>query len=82
MNELDPSQTGASDTPEDKGQPRRVIRLSGFFADSEGGLHRGAPTWVYDEEGNEIPVLREHNSGEIFPREVAPPETGSTPTEG
>jgi len=81
MNELDPSQTGASDTPKDEGQPRRVIELRGFFADPEGGLHRGVPTWVYDEEGNKIPVFREHNTGKIFPREVAPHETGGTSTE-
>ena len=82
MNEFDPLQTGTPDAPEGKGQPRQVIRLRGFFADPEGGLHRGIPTWVYDEEGNEIPVFREHNTGNIFPREVSPPEAGDTPTEG
>lgn len=82
MNELDPQQKGVPDLPEGEGKPERVIRLRGFFADPDGGLHRGVPTWVYDEEGNKISVFREHNTGKIFPRVEAPPEEGNSPTNG
>lgn len=46
------------------------MKLKGFFIDPEGNLRRGMPTWVIDEEGNEVPVSREHNTGITYPRDV------------
>ena len=51
------------------GTEKKPIKLRGFFMDPEGGIHRGVPTWTVDDEGNETPVYREHNTGKAFPRE-------------
>ncbi|MBI2310832.1 hypothetical protein HYU90_03385 [Candidatus Collierbacteria bacterium] len=45
------------------------IVLHGFFVDSDGNLHRGIPTWVYDDEGNEHPVNLEWGTNIVYPRE-------------
>lgn len=79
MGELDPQQTGASASTEGDDKPIETIRLRGFFTDPDGGLHRGVPTWVYDEEsGEETPVFLEFNTGKIFPRVETPPEPDTT----
>lgn len=64
---------------ERSGEEPKVIRLRGFFADPEGNLRRGVPTWTIDAEGNETPVFREHNTGMVFPRAVEETPGDETP---
>jgi len=63
------------------GEEPKVIKLRGFFVDPEGNLRRGVPIIAQDEEGNEITVNREHNTGKVFPvsSSEAPPENDTPP---
>lgn len=67
------SQTEAKSLPafvtQVKEESRKPVRLHGFFTDPQGGLRRGIPTWVKDEEGNEMPAYLEFGSNTVYPRE-------------
>ena len=45
-----------------------VIEMSGFFADADGMLHRGIPTWFEGEDGEKVPVFLEWGTLTAFPR--------------
>lgn len=58
----------------------KVTRWPRFFI-AGGGLHRGVPRSVVGEDGLEITVLIENNTGKVFPLDEAPLEKEGTPPE-